>query len=615
MDERDTSSRASQDSTPNQPHQEIATVILCLVGLVIAARVAMMLFSGPAVSLPKTPGQGAATGVAVSTATLARTPVPSPTWTPSPTPTVTPSPSPTPEPLRLAVEQSVLDSYQSYFAHLPSQYEGLEVLACPGREEVEAALAEHKAGWGIHWAGRAPGTPGTQLRGEPYAVAVHPAFAGESFGVSQLVALAEGRDTTLKLVTGDGGRVARDLLNLTGLAASAIHVADWLAAKEYVATHEGTWALLPWEVVDFRVRTVAVDGQRLDPRKIENYPLVHQLELRGAAALPRALSDDLQQALRYQPPATVELVAVGDIMLDRFLTGLLQQNSMRYPFQGAGIQPLLSQADIAIGNLECAISDRGTRQPKTYTFRADPKVVEGLTFAGMDVLSLANNHAGDYGDPALVDTLDLVRSAGIATVGAGMNITEAHEAKIVEANGLRVAFLAYNQISPASFAATATSPGTAFMDRQRMAAEVRTARERADLVVVSCHWGTEYSAYPNASQKELAQALADAGADLVIGHHPHVVQGLRFDRQTFTVYSLGNFVFDFDSDFSRQTTEGVVMHCLLDRSGVKTVELLPYSIVGYRPNLVSREEGALVLQTIAKVTRSQGSFPKEVVPQ
>ena len=151
------------------------------------------------------------------------------------------------------------------------------------------------------------------------------------------------------------------------------------------------------------------------------------------------------------------------------------------------------------------------------------------------------------------------------------------------------------------------------MDKERMVADVRAARQRADVVVVQCHWGTEYSSTPNASQKELAQALADAGAALILGHHPHVVQGLSYDQRTFTAYSLGNFVFDFDKDYSRDTSSGAVLRCLIGHAGVKRVEWLPYSIVDYRPVLVSAEEGARTLETIAQVTRKQGAFPKEEV--
>ncbi|GAG31325.1 unnamed protein product, partial [marine sediment metagenome] len=170
------------------------------------------------------------------------------------------------------------------------------------------------------------------------------------------------------------------------------------------------------------------------------------------------------------------------------------------------------------------------------------------------------------------------------------------------------AFLAYNQIGPDYFAATETSPGTAFMDAKRMVAAVRAARQRADVVVVSCHWGIEYTPYPNASQQELAQTLVDAGAALIIGHHPHVVQSLGYRQGAFTAYSLGNFV--FDQGFSEETSQGLVLRCLLDASGVKMVEFLPVRITDCQPALMSPEDGASLLERIMSVTEEQGALPR-----
>ena len=611
MDERESPAGTNESKRPTPSRQGIMIILLAIAGLLVTARVAVMLFYPSATPPATIPEANSQTLPATATLTPTRVP-PSPTltWTPQPTPT--PAPSATPEPLRLAVEESVLEAYQTYFASLPSRYEGLALLPYAGPQEDEALPVPLEADWGIYWASHAP-WEAVPLREEPYALIVHPASAQEGFTLAQLAALAEGEDQTLTLVVGDGGRAARELLGLEGLAPNAVQVSDWTAAKEYVATHEDAWALVPWEAVDFRVKVLPVEGQRLDPEKPQGYPLLRRLWLSGNTPPPQSLLEDLRKALRYELPATVELVAVGDIMLDRNLTELIQQHSPRYPFEGQGIQPLLAGADITIGNLECAISERGTRQTKTYTFRAEPQVVEGLVYAGFDVLSLANNHTGDFGDEALLDTLGLLREALIAPIGAGENITVAHEAKIIEANGLRLAFLAYNQIQPTSFAATATSPGSAFMDKERMVADVRAARQQADVVVVQCHWGTEYSSTPNASQKELAQALADAGAALILGHHPHVVQGLSYGQRTLTAYSLGNFIFDFDKDYSRETSSGAVLRCLIGHAGVKMVEWLPYSIVDYRPVLVSAEEGARTLETIIQVTQKQGAFPKEEV--
>jgi len=544
------------------------------------------------------------------TPTVAPTTTPTLTFTPSPTPSPTatpsPTPTPTPRPMTLAVDRDVYDLSPALFALLPAQHAGLVVLPYTSRDPGDDALATQLASWTVRWA-HGPVQDGLVLREEPYVVAAHPLATQQELTLDELVALAGGQDQSLRMVVGDSGKAVREVLGLEDLALGTVAMPDWASAKEYVATHRHTWALLPWEAVDFRVQVLPVEGVRPNPADLDGYPLVRRLWLTQRLPAPPSLVDVLRQALPYRPPATVELVAVGDIMLDRHVGEVIEENSVHYPFEGEGIRVLLSQADIAFANLECPISDRGTRQDKGYEFRADPEVVDALVEVGLDVVSLANNHTGDYADLALADTMRLLTDANIIYVGAGHDLDEAHQARIVEVNGLRVAFLAYNEIGPNYFAATRASPGSAFMDPERMAADVEAARRMADIVLVSCHWGTEYIPYPSPTQEEVAQALADAGADLVIGHHPHVVQGMRYHQGALTTFSLGNFI--FDQAFSEETSQGLALRCLLDASGVKTVELLPVYITDCQPALMSPEEGAPVLERIMGVTEESGALP------
>ena len=143
-----------------------------------------------------------------------------------------------------------------------------------------------------------------------------------------------------------------------------------------------------------------------------------------------------------------------------------------------------------------------------------------------------------------------------------------------------------------------------------MTAAVRAARRLADVVIISCHWGIEYSAYPTADQMRISQALADAGADLVIGHHPHVVQGVHYHAETFTVYSLGNFIFDID--LTAESLQGAMLRCLLDATGVKTVEMIPVAIVGCRPEIMPPEHAETVLARMERVTRESRGFPTTI---
>jgi poly-gamma-glutamate capsule biosynthesis protein CapA/YwtB (metallophosphatase superfamily) len=600
-----------QEEEPRGTSVGLGILLFVVVGLLLVARLGLLVLYIPAAPQAPSPSP-APQALSVRTSTIEATATPCPP-TPTATATEPPTPSPTATPaiLRLAVEQQAYAPYRTLFAGLAQRYEHLQIIPYTRTVPLDDTLAAQAHDGAIFWSAQPP-AEAILLRTEPYAVIVHHSFPRDSVSWAQLRAMVEGKDQTYRLITVDEGQLAGELVGLEGAAkAPQERVADWPAVKEYVATHQDAWALVPWDVVDFRVRTLKIEGQRCDPRHLADYPLGRRLWLAGAGIWPPQLVEDLGAALSYAPPATLELVAVGDIMLDRTLKERMRTLAVRYPFEGAGIQPILAGADIAFGNLEAPIADRGTRVAKTYTFRADPQAVEALVYAGLDVLSLANNHSGDFGTEALLQTLALLRQAEILAVGAGETITQAHEAKIITRNGLQVAFLAYNQVPPESFAATATRPGHATMERERMIADVQAARQRADLVIVSCHWGVEYTPYATATQRELGRALAQAGADLVIGHHPHVVQGLAFERDTLVAYSLGNFVFDMD--LQTPTMEGVILRCLLDVSGVKTLELLPCRLVDGRPVLASAEEGAPILERIWRVTREQNGLPQSTI--
>jgi poly-gamma-glutamate synthesis protein (capsule biosynthesis protein) len=171
-------------------------------------------------------------------------------------------------------------------------------------------------------------------------------------------------------------------------------------------------------------------------------------------------------------------------------------------------------------------------------------VIEGLKTAGFNVVSQANNHTYDWGADALIDSLDRLRAAGIQPVGAGQNILAAHYPLLVNVDGLRIAFLAFVNIDPKEAAAGVGRPGVAWLDPAQALADIRFARPLADLVIVCPHWGVEYALKPTHDQVELAHQMIDAGADIVVGSHPHVVQPLEKYHDHWIAYSLGNFIFD-----------------------------------------------------------------------
>jgi poly-gamma-glutamate capsule biosynthesis protein CapA/YwtB (metallophosphatase superfamily) len=244
-------------------------------------------------------------------------------------------------------------------------------------------------------------------------------------------------------------------------------------------------------------------------------------------------------------PASRRLViaAVGDIMLDGSAREIMEREGYDHAFQAT--REWLTGADIAFGNLEGPLTSRGTpAADKKYLFRSPPeKVVDALSNAGFDVVSLANNHTLDYGADGLTDTILALEGRKIRFVGAGNSQDEARRAVYIQRNGLRVGFLAYSLTFPEEFWATATRGGTAFGHRRHIEEDIRTVSSEADIVVVSFHWGQESRTELRPYQVALGRAAIDAGASLVIGHHPHILQAVERYRGGVILYSLGNFAF------------------------------------------------------------------------
>jgi len=270
-------------------------------------------------------------------------------------------------------------------------------------------------------------------------------------------------------------------------------------------------------------------------------------------------------------PATLReqtMLFVGDVMLSRGVGSRMKaEGDWTFPFQKIG--ETLRAADLTFGNLECPVSDTGKNQHHLYSFRADPSAIEGLTFAGFDVMSVANNHMFDWGPAALLDTVERLRGAGIRPVGAGVNDLEAHYPVLVNLNGVKLAFLAYVGIPPREAAARPTEPGVAWLDSARVLADIRFARVLADVVIVTPHWGVEYAKRPEKSQVDFARKMIDAGADLIVGSHPHVVQPLEEYHGRWIAYSLGNFVFD---QRDAATHRGLMLQVKLKGRRIEKVE-------------------------------------------
>ena len=267
---------------------------------------------------------------------------------------------------------------------------------------------------------------------------------------------------------------------------------------------------------------------------------------------------------------TVKLLFAGDVVLDDTAGAMIARGDD--PFQG--FAPLFAKADIRLANLECVVATTGNAGDKNYTFRAHPRVLPVLK-KHFDALALANNHSGDYGREALAEMLGLLKGAGIAQFGGGHNLREAHTPLIVERKGIRIALLGYNEFMPRSFEADYNAPGSAWSEDERVVEDIRRARaeHRVDLVIPFMHWGTEDDPVANDRQRQLARRMIEAGADAVVGTHPHVVQDAEVYRGKPIVYSLGNFVFDGFDSLSHRT--GWMLFFSVDRSGVRQWHVEP----------------------------------------
>jgi poly-gamma-glutamate synthesis protein (capsule biosynthesis protein) len=277
------------------------------------------------------------------------------------------------------------------------------------------------------------------------------------------------------------------------------------------------------------------------------------------------------------------LAAAGDVNFGNGVLPLLHSYGYGYPWSSVG--PLLRTADVATVNLECTLSERGSPVPgKPFTFRAPPAALSAAArLAGLDVVSLANNHSLDFGREAFADTRRAAHTAGIATAGGGASLRDARRPAVLVRGGLRIAFLAYSDIEPPSFFARAGTPGTAPADPRHVAVDVRKAARRADLVVVWFHWGIERQTTPTARQAQLADAALSAGADVVLGAHPHVLQPVERRGRRLVAWSLGNFVF---VPHSPGTERSGVLVVQLDANGVRSARLRP-ALAGPRPALLA----------------------------
>ncbi|WP_096360489.1 CapA family protein [Sulfuricaulis limicola] len=304
----------------------------------------------------------------------------------------------------------------------------------------------------------------------------------------------------------------------------------------------------------------------------------------------------------------LRIAAVGDIMLGGTAAPEMQKYGYDYPFEQT--KDILKQAQIVFGNLEGPLTDGGAAgTAKQYVFRSPPdKVAPALARAGFNVVSLANNHTLDYGAEGLEDTRAALDKAGIRHAGAGRNAAEARQPVYMMADGVTVAVLAYSLTFPEEFWAGPDKPGTAFGHEKHVRADVAAARQTADIVVVSFHWGQEGKTELRDYQTQLAHAAIDAGAAAVLGHHPHILQGVERYKDGVILYSLGNFAF---GSFSNTATRSAIALLTFRDRQWRELKMVPLNVknaeVVFQPRPLVGRDAAEVVGQLQQLSQSLGT--------
>ncbi len=294
--------------------------------------------------------------------------------------------------------------------------------------------------------------------------------------------------------------------------------------------------------------------------------------------------------------------AVGDIMLAGKWAKALRSRGYEHSFDG--VRSELAKGDINLANLESPIATGGSEfSNKQFRFRAEPAIAKAIRSAGFNLVTLANNHSMDFGAEALAETQQHLDSAGITWIGAGVNLDEARKMALYTIKGKKIAFLGYSLTQPLEFFAGKARPGTTPGYEKLVTADVASARRQADYVIVSFHWGREASGAVQAYQRNAAHNAIDAGADAVIGHHPHVLQGIERYKNSIIFYSLGNFTF---ASKSKTADVSVLVRLRLDGKQ-RTAEILPLDVlhqrVGFQPRLLSGNRAEEVIEKLGVLSR------------
>jgi gamma-polyglutamate biosynthesis protein CapA len=301
----------------------------------------------------------------------------------------------------------------------------------------------------------------------------------------------------------------------------------------------------------------------------------------------------IPEYLVFAPPPRIKILAVGDLMFDRGVYKSIERNKPGdFSFIFEKILDLKKDYDILLGNLEGPVTNQGQEVGNLYSFRMKPELLPVLKENGFDILSVANNHTGDWGYDGFVDTLKNLDANGLSYVGGGFNYASATSPRIINRNGLRTGFLGFSDVGPLGLAVSNWRAGVLIVKDADFAGIIKNAASQVDNLIVTIHFGEEYKTTHNTRQAKIAHEAIEAGARVVIGHHPHVVQDDEYYNNGYIAYSLGNFV--FDQNFSSETMQGLALGLELGKDGVANVEKRPIKLNNnFQPSFLNSSSTSL----------------------
>lgn len=303
----------------------------------------------------------------------------------------------------------------------------------------------------------------------------------------------------------------------------------------------------------------------------------------------------------YAEKDSVTISLAGDVLLGSWIGKHMDTHGVDYPWEN--VKAVFLSSDLSLINLECSVGTAGEAQDKEFTFRAKPETLKGLVNAGIKGVNLGNNHTLDFGRECFRQTLNNLEEHGLKYTGGGRDIESAYEPAVWEINDIKIGFIGFSRVTPhVDWYAAENRAGIVNgydSNSPNMVKAVQQAKEKVDFLIVSLHWGVQLADYPSENDAAIAKELIDNGADCIMGHHPHVLQGIEFYKDRPIVYSLGNFIFGTKSERTAQT---MIFNMEINKDGIMNTSITPGTIKVGKPVISEGEDKEKIINLINELS-------------